>query len=57
MLLTKKYSFRPRVKAMKCHIMADYLETGLFIRIYVTAIGIIIQWRWPECGFSRSIYE
>jgi hypothetical protein len=29
-------------KTLKCHTMAEYLETSLFIRIYVTAIGIII---------------
>jgi len=42
MVLTKEYSVWPRLNAVKCHIMADYLETGLFICIYVTAIGIII---------------
>jgi len=26
---------------VKCHIMADYLQTILFIGMYVTAVGII----------------
>jgi len=42
MLLTKEYSVGPGLNAVKCHTMADYLETSLFIHIYVTAIGIII---------------
>jgi len=42
MLLTKEYSVRPRLNAVKYHIMADYLQTSLFFRIYVTAIGKII---------------
>ena len=40
-LMTKEYSVRPRLNAVKCHIMADYLQTILFIGIYVTAVGII----------------
>ena len=39
-LMTKEYSVRPRHNALKCHIMAEYLQTILFI-IYVTAVGII----------------
>ena len=39
--LTKEYSVQPRRNAVKCHIMADYLQTSLFIPIYVTAVGII----------------
>jgi len=42
MLLTKKYSVRPRLNAVKCHTMTDYLETGLFIPTYINAIGKII---------------
>jgi len=41
MLLTKEYSVQPRLNAVKSHIMADYLQTSLFIHIYVTAVGII----------------
>ena len=40
-LLTKEYSVQPRLNVVKCHIMADYLQTILFIGIYVTPIGII----------------
>ena len=40
-LLTKEYLVRPRLNAVKCHITADYLQTILFIGIYVTAVGII----------------
>ena len=32
---------RPRLYVVKCHITADYLQTSLFIHIYVTAVGII----------------
>ena len=40
-LMTNEYSFRPRLNAVKYHIMADYLQTILFIGIYVTAVAII----------------
>jgi len=40
-LLTKEYSVQPRLNTVKCHIMADYLQTILFIGTYVTAVGII----------------
>jgi len=39
--MTKEYSVRPRLNAVKCHIMADYLQAILFIGIYVTSVGII----------------
>ena len=40
-LLTKEYSVQPRLHAVKCHIMADYLQIILFFGIYVTAVGIV----------------
>ena len=40
-LMTNEYSVRPRLNAVKYHIMADYLQTILFIGVYVTAVGII----------------
>ena len=36
-----KFVSWPRRNAVKCHIMADYLQTGLFIPIYVAAVGIM----------------
>jgi len=39
--MTKEYSVRPRLNAMKCHIVVDYLQTILFIGMYVTAVAII----------------
>jgi len=39
-MMTKEYSARPRLNAVKCHIRADYLQIILFIGIYVTAVGI-----------------
>jgi len=39
--MTREYSVRPRLNAVKCHIMADYLQTIQFIGIYGTAVGII----------------
>jgi len=56
MQLTKIFS-PAKINAVKCSIMADYSETCPFILLYVNSIGIIIQWKWLERGFSRSIYE
>jgi len=54
-MLTKEYSVLPRLKEVKFHIMANYLQTILFIGIYLTVVGIISPERLLTLSHGKTL--